>query len=46
MTRPFLALVLRDLKPAARIGGSGWLGVDPRENRLEVGISSDPESGR
>jgi heme exporter protein B len=26
MTRPFLALLTRDLKLAGRIGGSGWLG--------------------
>src|ERR671938_27501 len=27
MTRAFLALVARDLRLAARIGGSGWLGL-------------------
>lgn len=27
MTRPFLALLVRDLKLAGRIGGSGWLGL-------------------
>src|SRR5215218_10849301 len=27
MTRPFAALLVRDLKLASRIGGSGWLGL-------------------
>jgi heme exporter protein B len=27
MTKPFLALVVRDLRLAGRIGGSGWLGL-------------------